>query len=132
MFMTALPMKCKICESESHKFAKASVLGKYDIDYFQCSNCGFVQTEEPYWLEEAYSDAIASSDVGLVFRNTTLSQKTDNIIFNIFNHEAKFLDYGGGYGLFVRLMRDLGSIPLGQIYLFWENVGEDSSLSTEP
>jgi hypothetical protein len=25
----------------------------------------------------------------------------------------------------------LGSIPLWQIYLFWENVGEDSSLSTE-
>ena len=35
-------------------------------------------------------------------------KKASNIIFNIFNHEAKFLDYGGGYGLFVRLMRDLG------------------------
>ena len=74
-------MECKICESESHKFAKASVLGRYEVDYFQCSNCGFVQTEDPYWLEEAYSDAIASSDVGLVFRNTMLSQKSQQYYF---------------------------------------------------
>ena len=106
--LEALPMKCKVCEAESNKFPQATVLGKYNVDYFQCSNCGFVQTEEPYWLEEAYSEAIAATDVGLVLRNNALSQIAANLIFNLFNHEAKFLDYGGGYGLFVRLMRDLG------------------------
>ncbi|MEG4119586.1 glycosyltransferase [Microcoleus sp. N9_B4] len=83
-------------------------MGKYDVDYFQCSNCGFVQTEEPYWLEEAYSQPIASSDVGLAFRNLSFSQITQNLLFNFFNHQSRFLDYGGGYGLFVRLMRDAG------------------------
>ncbi|MEP6487436.1 glycosyltransferase [Microcoleus vaginatus GB2-A3] len=83
-------------------------MGKYDVDYFQCSNCGFVQTEEPYWLEEAYSQPIASSDVGLAFRNLSFSQITQKLLFNFFNHQSKFLDYGGGYGLFVRLMRDAG------------------------
>ena len=83
-------------------------MGKYDVDYFQCSNCGFVQTEEPYWLEEAYSQPIASSDVGLAFRNLSFSQITQNLLFNFFNHQSRFLDYGGGYGLFVRLMRDGG------------------------
>ncbi|MBD1852324.1 glycosyltransferase [Cyanobacteria bacterium FACHB-502] len=29
-------------------------------------------------------------------------------VLNFFNHDAKFIDYGGGYGLFVRMMRDLG------------------------
>ncbi len=101
-------LKCKVCKSDLYTFAQGILLGKYEVDYFQCSNCGFIQTEEPYWLEEAYSDAIARTDVGLVFRNNNLSRQAAHIIFNLFNHDAKFLDYGGGYGLFVRMMRDLG------------------------
>ncbi|MGE5659840.1 MAG: methyltransferase domain-containing protein [Actinomycetota bacterium] len=101
-------MKCKICEATSLKFANARIINKYNIDYFQCQNCGFVQTEEPYWLEEAYSEAIAKSDVGLVYRNFNFSEISSNIIFYLFNHDSQFLDYGGGYGLFVRLMRDVG------------------------
>ncbi len=101
-------MKCKICQAPSIPFSQGRVLGKYDINYFQCSHCGFVQTEEPFWLEEAYSDAIASSDVGLVWRNNQFSQISNNILSQFFNPQAKFLDYGAGYGLFVRLMRDLG------------------------
>ncbi|AUT02340.1 glycosyl transferase group 1 [Nostoc sp. CENA543] len=100
--------KCKVCGSESKFFAEAILLGKHQVNYFQCSHCGFVQTEEPYWLVEAYSDAIAKTDVGLVFRNQHLSQKASQIIFHLFAHDAKFLDYGGGYGLFVRQMRDYG------------------------
>ncbi len=106
--LTAMLIKCKVCESDSNHLAQGKVMGKYDVDYFQCSNCGFVQTEEPYWLDEAYSQPIASSDVGLTFRNLSFSQFTQNLLFNFFNHQARFLDYGGGYGLFVRLMRDAG------------------------
>ncbi|MBD2490177.1 glycosyltransferase [Aulosira sp. FACHB-615] len=101
-------MKCKICNSNSHFFGKNLLLNKYNVNYFQCSNCGFVQTEEPYWLEEAYSDVIGKSDSGLLFRNQYCSQKAYQIIFNIFNHQSRFLDYGAGYGLFVRMMRDSG------------------------
>lgn len=101
-------MKCKICDSEASNFSKAIILNKYEIDFFQCSNCGFIQTEAPFWLEEAYSTAIAPSDVGLVYRNIQLSKISSHIIFNFFNHEAKFIDYGAGYGLFVRMMRDAG------------------------
>ena len=100
--------KCKICDSDSHFFAKAKILQKYDVNYFQCSNCGFVQTEDPYWLDEAYSEAIAISDVGLVYRNNMMANITSKLLFNYFDHQGKFLDYGGGYGLFVRLMRDQG------------------------
>jgi glycosyltransferase involved in cell wall biosynthesis len=103
-----IPVKCKVCESNSHYFASAKLLQKYDVDYFQCSHCGFVQTEEPYWLNEAYLEAIALSDVGLLYRNNMMANITGNLLFNYFNHEAKFLDYGGGYGIFVRLMRDQG------------------------
>ena len=106
--LNAMPMKCKICESDSHHFAHGKVMGKYDVDYFQCSHCGFLQTEEPYWLDEAYSQPIASSDVGLAYRNFSFSQITKILLFNFFNHQENFVDYGGGYGLFVRLMRDAG------------------------
>jgi FkbM family methyltransferase len=100
--------KCKICNSDSHYFANAKILQKYDVKYFQCSNCGFVQTEHPYWLDQAYSEAIATSDIGLVYRNNMMANITGKLLFNYFDHQAKFLDYGGGYGLFVRLMRDKG------------------------
>ena len=101
-------MNCKICGANSLSFFTTKVLNKYEVEYFQCSDCGFIQTEKPYWLEEAYSDAIASSDVGLVFRNLGFSKICNNLLFEMFDHNAKFLDYGGGYGLFVRIMRDLG------------------------
>ncbi|WP_170190187.1 glycosyltransferase, partial [Geitlerinema sp. P-1104] len=99
---------CHICHSTSIPFAAHTVLNKYKIQYFQCSNCGFVQTEEPYWLDEAYSSAIANSDVGLVTRNLGLAQVAQHIILKHFDHNKPFLDYGAGYGLFVRLMRDAG------------------------
>ncbi len=84
------------------------MLNKYDVDYFQCSQCRFVQTETPYWLDEAYAEAITGSDIGLVTRNLRLAEATQLLITGYFNPDAACLDYGGGYGLFVRLMRDAG------------------------
>jgi predicted O-linked N-acetylglucosamine transferase (SPINDLY family)/glycosyltransferase involved in cell wall biosynthesis len=101
-------MHCKICETQSAFFFSTKVLNKYDVDYFQCPSCGFVQTEEPYWLEEAYSSPITASDIGILMRNEMLVQLAGNIIVTFFDHDAKFLDYGAGYGLFVRMMRDRG------------------------
>ncbi|NEP77641.1 MAG: class I SAM-dependent methyltransferase [Okeania sp. SIO3B3] len=101
-------MKCKICEAEAIHLSTSKVLNKYDVNYFQCKNCGFVQTEAPYWLEEAYSSPIANSDTGLVMRNIVFSKLVSKVIFSIFNTDAEFLDYGCGYGLFVRIMRSIG------------------------
>ena len=86
----------------------AKVMGRHDVQYFRCPTCGFVQTEEPYWLAEAYADAIARSDVGLVERNQRLAVVARAVIGAFFKPGGRFLDYGGGYGLFVRLMRDRG------------------------
>lgn len=82
-------------------------MGKYEIKYYHCPHCGFVQTEDPYWLSEAYSDAIADSDIGLIERNIHLSSIVDTIL-KILNPSSELLDYGGGYGMFVRMMRDKG------------------------
>jgi 2-polyprenyl-3-methyl-5-hydroxy-6-metoxy-1,4-benzoquinol methylase len=101
-------VNCKICNSTTDIFHKAKVLNKYTVAYFKCSNCGFIQTEDPYWLSEAYTEAIATTDVGLVGRNLWLRNITTNLLQNIFPEFKTMLDYGGGYGLFVRLMRDSG------------------------
>jgi 2-polyprenyl-3-methyl-5-hydroxy-6-metoxy-1,4-benzoquinol methylase len=101
-------MNCKVCNAPSKRIFNAKVLNKYDVMYFQCESCHFIQVEEPYWLSEAYNSAIASLDVGLVYRNNTFSEMTARIIKENFDYHGIFLDYAGGYGLFVRLMRDKG------------------------
>lgn len=101
-------IKCKICNSKTEKFDQAIVLKKYLATYYLCPNCGFIQTETPYWLNEAYSEAIVDSDIGLVKRNVLLNQSVSSVISLCLSHCQSFLDYGGGYGLFTRLMRDTG------------------------
>jgi len=101
-------MRCNICNRETLPFQQAMVRGKYNVQYFCCPNCGFIQTESPYWLGEAYAEAINTSDVGLVARNLETARVTKAVISVFFESAAKFVDYGGGYGLFVRLLRDSG------------------------
>jgi hypothetical protein len=102
-------MKCKICSGNSEKLFNTLVLNKYNVQYFKCNKCHFIQTEEVFWLPEAYENAIGSLDIGYATRNVMYSEIVAAIIQYIFkNKDQRFLDYGGGYGLFVRLMRDKG------------------------
>jgi Methyltransferase domain len=101
-------MQCKACLVATEPFRRAIVLGKHDVQYFLCTQCGFVQTEEPFWLDEAYDRAITASDVGLLGRNIYTAKVTIAMIRAFFDGSGRFLDYGGGYGAMVRLMRDAG------------------------
>ncbi|HXU26167.1 MAG TPA: class I SAM-dependent methyltransferase [Bacteroidia bacterium] len=83
-------------------------MNKYDVNYHQCSSCSFVQTDDPFWLSEAYQSAITSLDIGLINRNIYLQKEIPKIIESCFPDAKIMLDYGGGYGMFVRMMRDLG------------------------
>jgi hypothetical protein len=101
-------MNCHICQAHAGKYLETKVLFKYNVTYYRCSECGFIQTEEPYWLPEAYQSAITSLDIGLVYRNLLWAPMVESVIWKWFDPKGPFLDYGGGYGLFVRLMRDRG------------------------
>ncbi|GGM96473.1 hypothetical protein GCM10010967_32710 [Dyadobacter beijingensis] len=103
-------MFCKICGGESATLFnnKTTILQRYPIDYYRCGNCNFIQTETPYWLPEAYSSAITSLDIGLVGRNIAISRYLSSLINCFFDRKGAFLDYGGGYGMLVRMMRDNG------------------------
>lgn len=101
-------MSCKICGSATYSLGKSKVLTKYWVEYTRCRNCHFVAAENVNWLDEAYSEAINATDLGLVGRNISLSYSFNLLIQGLFNPNGKFMDYGGGYGLLVRIMRDRG------------------------
>ncbi|MGI9179357.1 MAG: class I SAM-dependent methyltransferase [Longimicrobiaceae bacterium] len=99
---------CSICGSQTRLQHRDQVLGKYEVAYFYCDRCGLLQTEEPYWLKEAYADAIADSDTGLVTRNIALAVRLSSVLYSFFDPRARYVDVGGGYGVLTRLMRDVG------------------------
>lgn len=101
-------MDCQICGTNAPFWAQAKILKKYDVSYYQCPNCGFVQTEKPYWLAEAYSEIIDAEDIGLLKRNIDNAAVVSRLVQVFFPRAETFLDVGGGYGIFVRLMRDRG------------------------
>jgi hypothetical protein len=100
--------QCPICHGNREEYFKVTLLKKYLVDYYFCYGCGLLQTEKPYWLDEAYSEAIADADTGLVQRNIQTSQELACLLFFLFKRDGKYVDLGGGYGLLTRLMRDIG------------------------
>jgi hypothetical protein len=99
---------CKICESATIDFGGLTILSRHEARYRRCEGCGFVFVEDVRWLEEAYSAAIAASDTGIAVRNLRVASEAQVLIQLAFPRAQRFLDYGGGAGLFVRLMRDRG------------------------
>ena len=84
------------------------ILGKYDVAYFKCPECEIIKPENPHWLAESYSSAIAATDVGLVSRNLYHADVVNAILARLQNPSRKVLDVGGGYGLLCRILRDRG------------------------
>jgi hypothetical protein len=102
-------IKCKICGNECNPIFKSKILNKYEVDYFRCRECNFVQFKEVFWFDEAYKNSISDDDTGYVTRNIVDCEIVSILIKLVYNQKKSiFLDYGGGYGLFTRLMRDKG------------------------
>lgn len=100
--------KCPICSHQRDFCFRAKVLRQHEIEYCYCNVCGLLQTESPFWLEEAYSEAIATIDTGIIQRNLLIAEKLACFLFFLLDKQGKYLDVGGGYGLLTRLMRDTG------------------------
>jgi hypothetical protein len=84
------------------------VLNRHEPRYHQCTRCGFVQTDGPWWLEEAYSDAITATDLGLLARCRALSVRIPSVLACTRALHGPVLDWGGGYGTLTRMLRDSG------------------------
>ncbi|WP_209315383.1 class I SAM-dependent methyltransferase [Haematospirillum sp. H1815] len=101
---------CPICSGEMRLCFSEQVLGKYQANYELCALCGFLRAKDPYWLNEAYSSAIAVADTGLVMRNLAIASKLSGVLYWLVRERGKglYLDSAGGYGMLTRLMRDFG------------------------
>lgn len=105
---------CRICFNAESRYIFQGKLINHSVKYYECDVCGYVQTETPHWLEEAYDSAINEYDTGIISRNQICSRRATNLcaLLNIKNDFI--LDFAGGYGVFTRLMRDIGFNVLWQ------------------
>lgn len=100
---------CRLCGARAELWATKRLLDRYDVDYFLCPGCGSVETEKPYWLAEAYDVSGVGDDIGAGQRTIDLVLKTTALLDRIqLPERAECIDFGGGLGLFTRLMRDRG------------------------
>lgn len=76
--------------------------------YFDCDTCGYIQTETPHWLEKAYSRAINDVDTGIMMRNRLNVGRVVTTLFALGKPTGRVIDHAGGYGILVRMLRDVG------------------------
>jgi hypothetical protein len=101
-------LACPICHSSMRHVFDKMILRKYTGHYYFCDSCGFLRIHRPYWLKEAYSSAICAADTGIMVRNLAIVGKLSPVCDRMLKSLGPYLDFGGGHGILVRLMRDRG------------------------
>jgi hypothetical protein len=100
-------MKCKVCGGSTTPTHTAVILKRYEVQYHLCANCQYWFTDEAFWLDEAYSEAVSSMDTGTVSRNLSIHRRLAPTLVSLFG-AGPYGDWAGGAGMLVRLMRDTG------------------------
>ena len=98
---------CRCCNSTTKEIFSGTLLN-YQVRYFECVSCGYVQTETPHWLDEAYVEAINISDTGIMARNQVNARIVIATMLLLGKLNGTLVDSAGGYGILVRLLRDYG------------------------
>jgi hypothetical protein len=98
---------CRSCHGAVNQIFSGNLIGN-NVIYYECQTCGYVQTEVPYWLEQAYAEAINTSDTGIMLRNQVNTRIVLGVAWLLGKLDGNLVDYAGGYGILVRLLRDLG------------------------
>lgn len=98
---------CRVCAAEARPIFSGTVLGR-NVEYQECDACGYVQTETPTWLDEAYGSAIGAADTGILQRNRRTARVVVRMLAMLGLLRGRVIDSAGGYGLLVRMLRDLG------------------------
>lgn len=102
--------ECRLCAAQANFVFSKLVLRQLEVRYFQCQACKCLQTELPYWLENAYAAPVSDSDTGYVLRNLEV---IDAALFLRavlrLRSPDHIVDYGGGLGLVARTLREMGA-----------------------
>lgn len=106
---TAAPIAahaCRLCAGPLSPRFEGQILCRHTIGYFACTACGSLQTEPPFWLDEAYANNLAELDTGAAQR-CFVNLGASHTVARLFGLR-NVLDFGGGDGLHARLLRDHG------------------------
>lgn len=106
---------CRTCHSSRTTQGFTGLVLEKKIQYYECKKCGYVQTESPTWLTEAYKSPINISDTGIVHRNNNNIKLVLATLSALKSRKAIVVDCAGGHGLLVRMLRDIG------INAFWSD-----------
>jgi 2-polyprenyl-3-methyl-5-hydroxy-6-metoxy-1,4-benzoquinol methylase len=99
---------CPITGAPADPAFSATLLGKHQVSYYYCPTSGLLRTEPPYWLDEAYQEAIGNIDTGVVSRNVGNANMLELLLHVLSLDKGRLLDVAGGYGMLTRLLRDKG------------------------
>lgn len=106
--LPGVTMNCAVCGGPVEVFGTQAMLARHLATYVRCTRCGFMQVPSPTWLDEAYASAVAGVDIGTIQRMIRCSRLLKVVLHCFLRSDGRYLDYGAGYGAFVRHMRDLG------------------------
>ena len=100
---------CRLCGGQTTRLWSLEVLRAHEVSYFECADCGSLQTETPYWLDNAYSSPGIGVDTGSAQRSIDLALRMSAFLDMLgVDRAAQCLDFGAGSGLYGRMMRDRG------------------------
>jgi hypothetical protein len=94
-----LEAKCRCCGCSEIQYLWHGTLIGFNVAYFECQRCMYIQTERPYWLEKAYSDVINNSDTGILTRNFVNARKVVVTLGLLGATNGRVVDFSAGYGL---------------------------------
>lgn len=104
---TPAEIACRLCDAPAGEQFELTLIGRHRVRFFECGQCGSLQSETPYWLDEAYANSnLAMLDTGAAQRN--LNNVTAVYIWARMTGLGSVMDVGGGDGLLCRLLRDYG------------------------
>jgi hypothetical protein len=106
MMNAAGTTNCRLCGGLSRHIFKQTILQKYEVGFYKCDTCLSLQTEDAYWLDEAYGNSLSYLDTGRAQRN--LSDLAVCFFVSKLYGLRNIIDFGGGDGLLCRFLRDYG------------------------
>ena len=99
---------CVVCSGNTKFLFSYEVRGEHQAALRECLVCRFTFIVNPYWLADSFSSELNDLDIGSVDRCLILADFIEVLIRAQKRSKLRFLDWGGGYGLFARIMRDRG------------------------
>ena len=98
---------CRVCGCAARYVYTLRLLARA-VDYFDCANCGYLQTQAPDWLADAYARPINDVDTGIMARNQLNVGRVVMTLLTFGRLQGRVFDHAGGFGVLERVLRDAG------------------------